>query len=57
VLVVYIFELPFGHCVSSRTMVVGYSPGLGLIFVVLESMGWLWDGHYAKMYVLGLHFH
>jgi hypothetical protein len=52
--VVYVFELPFGHCVSSRATVVGYSPGHGLIFVVLASTSWLWDGHYAKMYVLWL---
>jgi hypothetical protein len=28
--VVYVFELPFGHYVSSRAMVVGYSPSRGL---------------------------
>jgi len=31
------FELPFGRYVSSRDMVVGYSPGRGIIFVILAS--------------------
>jgi len=35
------FELPFGHCVSSRAMFVGYSPGHVIIFVVLASTQWV----------------
>jgi hypothetical protein len=29
---VYVFELPFGHCVFSRAMVVGYPPSRGIYF-------------------------
>jgi len=58
------FELPFGHCVSSRAMFVGYSPGHGIIFVILAStklvMGWPLCQEVCFMVVgntWGLHFH
>jgi len=58
------FELPFGHCVSSRAMFMGYSPGHGLIFVVLAStqlvMGWPLRQGVCFMVIdntWGLHFH
>jgi hypothetical protein len=47
------FELPFGHCVSSRAMFMGYSPDRGLIFVIWDQHSWLWGSHYAKKYSYG----
>jgi hypothetical protein len=48
------FRTPFGHCVSSRAMFVGFSPGRGLILWYWHQHSWLWGGHYAKKYALGL---
>jgi hypothetical protein len=44
------FELPFGHCVSSRAMLVGFSPSRGIMFVIWHKHNWLVGGHYAKKY-------
>jgi hypothetical protein len=35
------FKLPFGHCVSSRSMFVGFSPSRGLMFVIWHQNSWL----------------
>jgi hypothetical protein len=58
------FELPFGHCVSSRAMCMVFSPHRGLILVILVSkqlvMGWPLCQEVCVMVVgntWGLHFH
>jgi hypothetical protein len=41
------FEPPFSHCIS-------FSLGHGLILQYWHQHSWLWGGHYAKNYDLGL---
>jgi hypothetical protein len=41
------FQPPFGHCIS-------FSPGRGIFLQYFHHHNWLWGGHYAKKYVLGL---
>jgi hypothetical protein len=54
------FQTPFGHCVSSRSLFVGFSPGRRFILWYLHQHSWLWGAIMPRsmLYVTwGLHFH